>query len=97
MHAEMLYRWSMSREPRALTAAVAAFTTSWRFSNCTVRASNQRGKKIVKKGAVKIRMRVFLEPGLPATMASDSANLARAALASSSVTRRVAWEASRQI
>ena len=54
----------------------AAFTASWRFSNYTVRASNQRGKKIVKKGAVKIRMRVFLELGSPATMALDSTNLA---------------------
>ena len=71
-------------------ATVAAFTASWRFSNCIARASNQRGKKIVKKGAMKIRMRVFLEQGLPATMASDSANLARATLASSSAARRVA-------
>ena len=69
---------------------VAAFTASWRFSNCTVMASNQIGKKIVKKGAVMIRMMVFLELGLPATMASDSANLARAVLASSSAARKVA-------
>jgi len=66
----------MSRGPRALTAVVAVFTASWRFFNCTVRASTQRGKKIVKKEAVRIRMRVFLELGLPTTMASDSANLA---------------------
>ena len=59
-----------------MTAIVAVFATSWRFSNCTVRASNQRGKKIVKKGAVKIRMRVFLKLGLPTTMVSDSTNLA---------------------
>ena len=78
-------------------AAIAAFTASWRVFNCTVRASNQRGKKIVKKGSMKIRMRVFLELGIPATMASDSANLARATLASSSTVRRVAWEASRWI
>ena len=78
-------------------ADVAAFAARWNFSNCTVRASNQRGKKIVKKGAVKIRMRVFLELGLPTIMASDSASLARVALASSSVARRVAWEASRWI
>ena len=71
-------------------AVVAMFTASWRFSNCTVRASNQRGKKIVKKGAVKIRMRVFLELCLPTTMALDSANLTRAALVSSSMVRRVA-------
>ena len=71
-------------------AAIAAFIASWRFSNCTVRASNQRGKKIVQKGAVKIRMRVFLELGLLATMASDSANVAQAVLVSSSMVRRVA-------
>jgi len=59
-----------------LTVAIAMFVASWRFSNFTVRASNQRGKKIVKKGVVKTRMRVFLELGLPTTMASDSANLA---------------------
>ena len=57
-------------------APVAAFAACWRFSNYTVRASNQRGKKIVKKRAVKIRMRVFLELGLPITMLSNSANLA---------------------
>ena len=93
----MSYRRLMSRGPWALTTAVAAFAARRRFSNCTVRASNQRGKKIVKKGAVKIRMRVFLELGLPATMALDSASLARAALISSSTVRRTAWEASRQI
>ena len=60
--------------------AVAVFAASWCFSNCTVRASNQRGKKIIKKGAVKIRMRVFLELGLLATMVSDSANLALVAV-----------------
>ena len=80
----------MSRGSHELTANVAAFAASWRFSNCTVRASNQRGRQIVKKGVVKIRVRVFLELSLPATMASDSANLARAALASSSAVRRVA-------
>ena len=69
---------------------VATFAASWRFSNCTVRASNQRGKKIVKKGAVKIRVRVFLELSLLAIMASDLANLTRAALVSSSMARRVA-------
>ena len=64
------------------------FNASWRFSSGTIKASNQRGKKIVKKGAVKIRMGVFLELSLPATMASDLANLARAALVSSSAARR---------
>jgi len=80
----------ISKGPRALIAAITAFAASWRFSNYTIRASNQRGKKIVQKGAVKIRMRVFLELGLLATMASDSANLTRAALVSSSVARRAA-------
>ena len=42
-------------------AVVATFTASWRFSNYIVRANNQRGKKIIKKGVVKIRVRVFLE------------------------------------
>ena len=79
-----------------MTAALATFVPSWRFSNYTIRASKQRGKKIVKKGAVKIRMRVFLELGLPATMVSDSTNFIGAALVSS-VARRVAWEASRWI
>ena len=71
-------------------ADVAVFATSLRFSNYTVRASNQRSKKIIKKGAVKIRIRVFLELGLPATMVSDSANFIGAALVSSSTVRRVA-------
>ena len=78
-------------------ADVAALAASWRFSNCTFRASNQRGRKIIKKGVVKIRVRVFLELSLPATMALDSANLAHAALISSSMARRAAWETSRWI
>ena len=90
MRAGMSCKWLMSRGPQVLTADEAAFAASWTFSNCTIRASNQRDKKIVKKGAVKIRVRVFLELSLPATMASDSANLARAALVSSSMVRRVA-------
>ena len=59
-----------------MTAVIAVLAASWRFSNCTIWASNQRGKMIVKKGAVKIRLRVFLELGLPTTMVSDSTNLA---------------------
>ena len=97
MRTQMSCRWLMSRGPQALTADEAAFAASWRFSNCTIRASNQRDKKIVKKGAVKIRVRIFLELSLLATMALDSASLARAALISSSTVRRTAWEASRQI
>ena len=83
----MSCRRLMRRGPRVLTATIATFVASLRFSNCTIRASNQRGKKIVKKAAIKIRMRVFLELGLPTTMASDSANLARVALASSFAVR----------
>ena len=71
-----------------MTAAIVVFAASWSFSNYTVRASNQTGKKVDKNGAVKIIIiRVFLELGLPATMETDLANLAHAALASSSTAR----------
>ena len=72
------------RGPRALTAIVATFASSWRDSNCTVRAGNHRNKRAIKIKTMEIRIRVLLESILPATMASDSANQARAALASSS-------------
>ena len=71
-------------------ATIAAFAASWRFSNCTVRAGNHRNKETVKSNVEKIRTEVFLKSILPATMASDSANLAWAALVSSSAVRRVA-------
>ena len=80
----------LRRGPRALTAAVAVFAASWRFSNCTVRASNHKNKRAIKTRIMEIEIRVFLEFILPATMASDSASHARVALASSSMVRRVA-------
>ena len=77
----------MSKGPRALTVVFAA---SWRFSNYTVKASNHRNKETAKTKVEKIRIEVFLESILPATMASDSANRTRAALVSSSAARRAA-------
>jgi len=88
MRAGTSYKQLLRRGPRALTAAVAAFTTSWRFSNCTIKAGNHRNHGAIK--IVEIEIKVFLEFLLPTTMASDSANHARAVLASSSVARRVA-------
>jgi len=72
-----------------LTTTVATFAASWRFSNCTIKAGNHRNKGPIKTKIVEIEMKVFLEFLLPATMASDSANHARATLASSLVVRRV--------
>ena len=80
----------MSKGPWALTAIVAMFVASWRFSNCTVSAGNHRNKRAIKTRTVKIKRRVFLEFILPTTMASYSANSARAALASSLAARRTA-------
>ena len=76
--------------PRVLTAIVAMFTASWRFSNWTVRAGNHRNKWVVRIEAEVVRMVVFLKIILPATMALDSTNHAQVALASSSVVRRAA-------
>ena len=73
------------RGPQALTAVIATFTTSWRDSNCTVRAGDHRNKRAIKIKSVEIRIMVFLEFIFPATMVLDSASHARAALASSSV------------
>ena len=64
---------------------IAAFTASWRFSNYTVRASDHINKEDIKAKTVEIKIKVFLKSILPATMASDSASRARAALASSPV------------
>ena len=64
---------------------MAVFTTSWRDYNCTVRAGDHRSRKAIKIKTVEIKIKVFLESILPATMASNLANRARAALASSSV------------
>jgi len=67
-----------------IDGAVAMFATSWRDSNCTVRAGDHRNRRAIKIKMVEIKIMVFLESILPATMASDSASHARAALASSS-------------
>ena len=83
-------RQLLRRGHQALTAIVATFAASWRFSNYTVRADSHRNKRAIKTRTVEIEIRVFLEFFLPSTMASDSANHARAALASSSAVRRVA-------
>ena len=71
--------------PRASMASTAAFTASWRDSNCTIWAGNHRNRKTIKIKAVEIRMEAFMELILPATMASDSASHARMGLASSLV------------
>jgi len=78
------------RGPRALTAAVAMFATSWRDYNCTVRAGDHRNNGDIKIKAVETRRRVFLKFILPTTMAADLASHTQAALASSSAARRVA-------
>jgi len=64
---------------------VATFAVSWRDSNCTVRAGDYRNRRAINMKAMEIRMEAFLEFILPATVVSDSASRARAALASSSV------------
>ena len=73
------------RGARALTAAIATFDASWRHSNCTVRAGDHRNKGTIKITTVEIKVKMFLESILPATMASDSASRVRATLASSLV------------
>ena len=73
------------RGPWALIAVIAMFTTSWRDSNCTVRAGDHRNKRAIKIKTVEIKIKVFLESILPTTMASNSASHARAVLASSSM------------
>ena len=73
-----------------MTAIVAVFAASSRFFNCTIKARNHGDKGAIKIKTVEIETKVFLEFLLPATMASDSANHARAVLASSSSVRRVA-------
>ena len=60
------------RGPRALTAAIATFVASSRFSNYTVRAGDHKSRKDIKIRTVEIKIRVFLKSFLPATMASDS-------------------------
>ena len=73
-------------EPQALMAFTAAFTASWRDSNCTVRADDHRNRRVVNIKDNGNRSKVFLEFVLPAIMASDLASHARTALASSSAT-----------
>ena len=72
------------RGPRALTATVAMFAASRRDSNCTVRTDDHRNKEDIKAKTVEIKIKVFLESILPATMVLDSASCAQAMLASSS-------------
>ena len=72
------------RGPRALTTFVATFAASWRDSNYTIRAGDHRNRRAINIKTMEIRIRAFLEFILPATMASDSASHARAAIASSS-------------
>jgi len=79
------WRRALMRGPWALTAAVATFATSWRDSNCTIRDGDHRSRKAIKIKTVEIKMKVFLESILAATMAAESASHARAALASSSM------------
>ena len=64
---------------------VATFVASQRDSNCNVRAGDHRNKGAIKIKTVEIKIKVFLESILPATMVLDSASHARAALASSSM------------
>ena len=73
-----------------MTATIDAFTTSWRFSNYTIKDGNHGNKGAIKTKTVEIKTKVFLEVLLPATMASNSAIHAGAVLASSMATRRVA-------
>ena len=70
-----------------MTATVAMFAASWRN---TVRAGDHRNRRAIKIKIAEIKVKMFLESILRATMASDSASHARAALASSSVVRRAA-------
>ena len=44
-------------EPRALTTSMAAFTASWRDSNCAVRANNHENKKTVKMKIMEDRVK----------------------------------------
>ena len=67
-----------------MTIAIATFAASCRIFKCTVRAGDHRNRRAIKIKAVEIKIKVFLEFILPATMASDSVSHARAVLASSS-------------
>ena len=50
----------MMRAPQALTATVATFATSWRDSNCTVRAGDHRNKRAIKIKIVEIKNKCVL-------------------------------------
>ena len=73
------------RGPRALTAVVATFAASWRDSNYTIRAGDHRNRRAIKIKIVEIKIKVFLESILIATMALNSASHAQAVLVSSSM------------
>ena len=60
------------------------FAASQRDSNYTVRAGDHRNKEDIKAKIVEIKIKVFLKSILPATIASNLASHARAALTSSS-------------
>ena len=63
------------RGPQALTTAVAVFAASWRDSNCTVRAGDHRNKGTIKIKIVEIKVKMFLESILPATMVLNLASI----------------------
>ena len=67
-----------------MTATIVVFAASWRDPNYTVWVGDHRNKGTIKIKIVEIKIKVFLESILPATMASDLASRGRAALASSS-------------
>ena len=72
------------RELWALTASTTAFATSYRDSNCIVKADDHRNGGTIKIKTVEIRIKISLKPVLPVTMASNSTSHAQTALASSS-------------
>ena len=59
-----------------MTMSRNTFAASWRDSNCTVRANDHRNRRAIKIKIVEIKIKVFLESILPATMASDLASRA---------------------
>ena len=54
-----------------------------------------QSQKTIKTKTLETRIEAFMELILPATMASDSANRARTALAASSAALRAAWKTPR--
>ena len=51
-----------------MTATVATFVASWRYSNCTIRAGDHRNKEDIKAKIVEIKIKVFSKSILLATM-----------------------------